>query len=203
MTLIDPQSDKPDRPGTYQIQRMLPRHFKMMELTLAGMTQVAIAEMLGCTRQSVGIVQRSPIFRKELQTRQKDMNTEAVKDVVVKFAEQAQKTLENNADRAAMTQVDLLDAEDDSVRLRASSSILDRALGKPEGQQSSSGPSIKVEIHANVAQLLMTALTESKEINSDAQHQITSEPAADGPSADDSENGQGNVHQTSQFSSGD
>lgn len=203
MNLIDPQSDKPDRPGTHQIQRMLPRHFKMMELTLAGMTQVAIAEMLGCTRQCVGIVQRSPIFRKELQQKQKDMNSEGVKDVVVKFAEQAQKVLEDNSKKAAMCQVDLLDADDDSVRLRASSSILDRALGKPEGQLTASGPNIKVEIHANVAQLLMTALTESKEINSHASNDITSEPTADSSSACSAKNGQGNVHQATELSAGE
>lgn len=188
--------------GTHQIQRLLPRHFKMLELTLAGMSQVAIAEMIGCTRQSVGIVQRSPIFRKELQQRQVDMNTESVKDVVIKFTEQAQLVLDNNSRRAAECQVDLLDADDDSVRLRASASILDRALGKPEGSNSATGPTIKVEIQANVAQLLMTALSESKEIYHDSKAAKVTDGQESDNLSDGPENGQTDVHQAPELSAG-
>lgn len=148
----------------YQVKKLLPRHYRILELRLAGLSNKAIAESVDCTPQTVGIVSRSPLFRAEYQRRLASQTQNRVVEEADAFASLARSTLEQNAERAAQTQVDLLESEDDSVRLRSSGSILDRVLGKPEGTQASDGPSIKVEIQTKDAQLLILALRESKEI---------------------------------------
>lgn len=208
MTLINPEkppkAPKPqkleggDGGGNYHVQRMLPRHFRMLDLKVAGLTNRAIAEMLGCTEQSVGIVSRSPLFKAELNRRLKERNEDAVVAEAESFASKARITLEENAGLAATTQVELLDSEDDSVRLRSAGSILDRVLGKPEGGDASGGAQVNIQINAPDAQLLITALNESKEI----QHGRRQEPAADSSATDTSENGQRDVHQKNLLGSG-
>jgi hypothetical protein len=173
------------------IQRMLPRHFKMLDLKMAGMTDRAIAEMVGCTPQSVGIIARSPLFKAELNRRLKERNSTAVEDEIEAHASKARSVLEGHAERAATVQGELLECDDDSVRLRASGSILDRVLGKPEGSETSGGTQVNVQINAKDAQVLITALKESKEIRNGQD----AESAADCASADPSENGQSSVHQ--------
>lgn len=177
----------------YEIKRMLPRHFKMLELRLAGLSNRAIAEMLGCSAQSVGIVVRSPLFQAEYNRRLDQQNTSAAIEERDAFASKTRSILEQNAEKAANTQVDLMDSEDDSVRLRASGSILDRVLGK-DGP-TASGPQLKIEINAQDAKLLVTALNESKELQHGGYSQENA--AADCSAAGPSEDGQRDVHQTS------
>jgi hypothetical protein len=167
----------------------------MLELKLAGLTDRAIAEMVDCTPQSVSIVSRSPLFKAELNRRLKERNSDGVVEEVEAGIGKARLILEQNSAKAAETQVELLDCEDDSVRLRSAGSILDRALGKPESQQASGGAQVNVQITGKDAQVIVTALHESKEItNGQVRQQV--ESTADGSSADPSENGQGDVHQT-------
>jgi len=187
--------------SSYHIKRLLPRHYKMLELHLAGVSNKAIAETVGCTPQSVSIVIRSPMFKSELQRRMADQTESHIAQEADAFASLARTTLEQASERAAQTQVELLDSEDDSVKLRSSSSILDRVLGKVEGVQASGGPSVKVEIQTKDAQLLILALNESKEITH-AQRHTEEGSVPDGPSAGPSENGQGDVHQDPSSSAG-
>ena len=185
--------------ATAEIQRLLPRHFKIMDLMLAGIKQVSIASMVGVTPQMVGVVVRSPIFKKEFQRKLVLQNGEShnrVQKEMDSFAGKARSIIDCNSEKAAMTQVDLLDAEDDSVRLRASTSILDRALGKIEAATNASSTSVKVEIHTKDAQLLILALTESKEISNAREN----ESAANGQDAYSPEDGERDVYQASQSS---
>lgn len=183
--------------SNYHIQRMLPRHFRMLDLKLAGLTDKAIADLVGCTPQSVSIVARSPLFKAELNRRLKERNELAVVEEFEASASKARSILDQNAEKAANTHVDLMDSEDDSVRYRAAGSILDRALGKPGDNGASDGPQVNIQINAVDARNLITALNESKEI-SDARE----EPAADCSATDPSENGQGDVRQTPERSPG-
>lgn len=182
----------------YEIQRMLPRHFKILQLKLAGLTNKAIAEMVGCSAEMVGIVIRSPIFNAEFQRRLKEQNNGEAQGEIEAFAGKARSILEQNSELAANTQVDLLGCEDDSVRLRASGSILDRVLGKPEGSEASGGPQVNIQINAQDAQLISVALRESKEITDAAE-----ESAADCSAADSSQDGQGSVHQEAELGPGE
>jgi len=150
----------------HQIQQMLPRHFKIVHLHVSGLSNVAIAKVLDCSYQTVGIVLRSPLVRAEIQRLTIAQNNGTIQHDADAFASKARMILEENAEKAAQTQVDLLeDADDDSVKLRASGSILDRALGKVEGRETSGGSSITVNIESADVKLLVTALSESKELD--------------------------------------
>lgn len=177
--------------GGYQIQRMLPRHFQMLKLRLAGLKNCQIANILGCSPETVGIVARSPLFIAEYNRRLKDQNDSAIGEEAQAFASKARIILEENAEKAANTQVDLMDSEDDSIRLRSSGSILDRALGKTDGPGASGGPSVQVIINTKDAQLLILALKES----SNGQDQ---DSAADSTLPEHSVDGEGDVHQASE-----
>ena len=182
----------------YEIQRMLPRHFKILQLRLAGLTNKAIAEMVDCSPEMVGIVIRSPLFQAEYQRQLKNQNNNEIEEEVQSFAGKTRSILEQASEKAANTQIDCLDSEDDSVRLRASGSILDRVLGKAEGSEASGGPQVNIEIQSADAKLLIVALHESKELRNGED----AKSAADAPDAHTPENGQGAVHQAPQLSSG-
>lgn len=174
--------------GPYQIQRLLPRHFKMLEMRLAGCTNVEIAQTLDCTKENVYAVSRSPMFISEFNRRMKDQIDDGIQLDRAAFMGKARSILDTASLRAAETQLDLLESDDDSVRLRASGTILDRALGKPESKTSDSG-ALSVMINAPDAQLLIIALKESN----NAQ---VNDPTANGSSASPTQNKQADVHQT-------
>jgi len=197
---MNPEKPKPN--GSHQIQRMLPRHFKMVDLHVAGLTNRAVAEILGCTPTSVGMILRSPIVKKEVERRiaeERDSPNGTIVQEIEAADNRARRIIEDNAPLAAQTMVDLMDSEDDSVKFRSSGSILDRAIGRPDSQNAGDGLQLKIEISAPDAQLLMIALKESKETPSNGQ---VNESATDGQDADSTPDEQGDVHQTPQCSTG-
>lgn len=170
--------------GKHQLQRLLPRHFRMVELHLAGLKNIAIAETLGCTAQSVGIVLRSPIVQKEIQSKMKDQSHGNISDTTEAYDAKVSGILEKSSVRAAHTLDELMQhSDDDSIKLRASTSILDRAIGKPDSKNAGDGVQLKIEIDAKHATLLMLALTESKESSNAKDRQS----AADRQDADPSQ----------------
>lgn len=149
----------------HQIQTMLPRHFQIVHLKVAGLSNVAIAKVVNCSEPTVGIVLRSPLVRVEMQRLMRDKNNGTIQHDADAFASKARMLLEENVEAAAQTQVDLLESEDDSIKLRSSGSILERVLGKVEGREISGGSSITVNIESADVRLLVTALNESKELD--------------------------------------
>lgn len=155
--------------GVYnQLTRLLPRHFKVLEMRLAGMSVGEVARTLEISNQSVNTIIRSPLFQSEYQRRLKEMNENMLAHQLEEVVIQARKILVGSATKAAQVQEDLLDSEDDSIRLRSSEKILDRVLGPVEGKNgiNGSGRIINVLINAQEAKLLITSLQES--INVDA-----------------------------------
>ena len=200
MPLMSPET--PPNGRKQQIQRMLPRHFKMVDLHVAGLTNRAIAEILGCTPTSVSIVLRSPIVKKEVQIRlyeSRDNPKGTIHQEIEAADDRARNLIVESAPNAAAVLVDLLDADDDSVKLRASGSILDRAIGKPESQNASGEAQLRIEINSKDATLIMIALKESKE-SPDAEVSQSTADGHDAHSSDLSE--QGEVHQTPNLSAG-
>ena len=180
--------------GTYHIQRLLPRHFQILELHLGGLSNVEIASTVGMTKEGISTIIRSPIFQSELQRRLTERNNRSVDSQISEVVSQARKVLEHAATKAAETQEQLLESDDDSVKLRASDSILDRVLGRKEAPGSKSdGPNITVNIASADVKLLLTALTESKEFD----HAEQAEQATNRTSAGATQDGQVNVHQAS------
>lgn len=161
--MAEPTPIDPGLNGTrYEIQRILPRHFQMIDLHLAGLQNTQIAEIVGCTRETVGIILRSPLVVAEVQRRLKERNLSSKDQDVDSLVKQTKAILEQSATRAAKRTTELIESDDDSISLRASSSILDRILGTAKDRLPT-GPAVSVTINATDAKLILTALTESKE----------------------------------------
>ncbi len=170
------------------IKRILPRHFKILDLKVAGFKNTEIAKSLGMSPATVGAISRSPLFNAELQRRLKDRNEDGAAEEQEAFESKARSILTQNAEKASMVQSDLLDSEDDSVRLRASNSILDRVLGRADAKD---GPSVaNINITTEDANLIVLALQESENgsVENGSAHPSSRRQYP-------SENGQSDVHQ--------
>ena len=141
------------------LQRLLPRHYAMMDLALAGISYKDIAAKLGMTKVGVGRVINSNLFQEAMSRRREKLSAQ-IDDQLVSTIEEAKVRLEAAALEAAEKQVMLLDSDDDRVQQSAISSILDRVgIGKQE--LSGAGASVTV---LNVVTLnnLQVALEESR-----------------------------------------
>lgn len=139
----------------YEIERLLPRHYKILELALAGNGPKEIAQAVEMNPVAVGLIMRAPIFQEALaKSRSKAENAQVEEQAV--DSQRARTVLENGSVRAAQVQVDLLESSKETVRLQAADSVLDRVLGKSAPQVQGS-----VVINAETVQLLQLAISES------------------------------------------
>lgn len=142
-----------------ELQRLLPRHYKIMDLVLEGMGPAEIADSLDMSRVGIGLIINSPIFQERVAARRVKIE-QGHDDLVAVSVSRAMDRLQGSADDAAKVHTDLLESENDSIKQRSASEILDRVgLGKQE-QRGNDG--IHVTINAEVAQVLQIALEESK-----------------------------------------
>lgn len=146
-----------------------------------------IAKTLDISPHTVKAVLRSPIAQVEINRMLEDRNTRTFEDDLDAIEGRARSILQQSAESAAETQVKLLDSDDDSIKLRASGSILDRVLGKADAGQAE-GLAPTIHIHTEQANLLMTAIKESQ--NGNGQDAIANFPSTN-PSKDE----QGDVHE--------
>ncbi len=144
----------------YNLQELKQRHYRIVELCLEGITRNDIAHTIGMTPEGVGLIISSPLFQDEL-ARRREIRNKTMDDNHCGDTLRVKEILEENAEAAAQTQVDLLKSEDESIKLRASGSILDRVLGKPQSNDVSSGV-VGLTISADQVQILQIALSESQ-----------------------------------------
>lgn len=143
------------------LEKLLPRHYAILELCLAGMDKKAIAEKLEITPQTVYNVTNSPLFQDELARRKKSV--EAKQDsLLASTPARAKAVLDQNAVRAAERLSQLVQSADEGIAHRSSVAILDKVLGS---DQSKIRP-----ITINVEQLenLQVALLESRNLQKEA-----------------------------------
>ena len=139
-----------------EIARMLPRHFKMLELAIEGYGAKEIAQALDCTPQSVSLVMRSPLFQSEI-ARRRDMREKVQDDVAASTVVEARAKLDSLAVEAVDVQGKLLNSEDDGVALRASDSILKRVLDTHDGVEGA------VNLSVESLQILQLSVRESSD----------------------------------------
>lgn len=176
---------------SYEIQRLLPRHFKILELTAAGYSRREIAAIAECTEANVTNVQKSPIAQAEIaRMRSEGKFTEQLTEDRDAFLGKARSILEQAAEKAASKLDKLIDSDDESVAIRASDSILDRALGK---KVSDKAGGMSVNITVEDAQNIVLTLQECSNANRIFRPNENANPSSTDPSL----NEQGNVHQTS------
>lgn len=177
----------------HQLQRLLPRHHKILELALAGHNNAVIADTLDMTTRAISIILQSPLAQSELKRRRE--NTEEVD--ILRLDRDAhlgkvRSFMEQEAETAAETIVGLMASSDENLQLRSAKEILDRVFGKPDGGKTNGA--VNISITGDQAQLLILALKESP--NGEARIQ----PANGGDSleADEGHGAQeGGLHQAS------
>lgn len=142
-----------------ELARLLPRHFKIMDLCLEGLSNRAIASELEMSPQAISLITKSPIFQSEISRRQ-SLREVKIDQNAISEIQQARHTLLDSADRAAQRQVSLLDSDDERVVLQSANAILDRVFEKDKA-------SPQIIIEADKVELLSVALRESQEIRKD------------------------------------
>jgi len=140
------------------IQRLLPRHFKIIELALAGHNNKTIAEVVGMSPSGVATVLNSPLVQSEL-ARERERNRESEVMHLDREATlgKARSILEQATEKAAKVHEILLESPDPTIQLRAADKILDRVFGKDKDERRSA----VINISAEQVQLLTLALKES------------------------------------------
>ena len=128
----------------YEIHRLLPRHFKVMDLLLLGEKQKDIARQLDLTPQAVCAIVHSPIFQEYLPKRRVEI-AEKCHEEGSEDPRNPTMALHKVGMKAAEVQGELLDSEDERVRQRAAISILDR-LGIRAGTVQQREMIIRVEL---------------------------------------------------------
>jgi len=107
---------------SYEIKKLLPRHYKIMDLLLLlGKKQKEIAEELSLTEQTVSSVVNSRVFKEHLPGRMAEFLEKPGEDGV-----SAGELLHSRLADAAKRLCEMLDSDDDRVALRAAQDILDR-----------------------------------------------------------------------------
>ena len=141
----------------HELQRMLPRHYAIVNLALAGMSRKGIAEKIGLTPEAVGIILRAPIVQGELSRRRERINRQ-IDDNIAMGVIEAKRLIDEASVKAAEKQVELLDAESPRIRHSGAKDILDRTIGKRF--ESDSSPTLVID--AERLNLLQIALNESQ-----------------------------------------
>jgi len=116
-----------------EIQKMLPRHFKLLELFLEGNDRKTVAQAVGMTPEGVGLIYNSPIFQHEFALRRKQRN-EKQDAVGVEFLRKARSKIEELTEDAVGVHEEIMrgeDGVDPRTRQMSAEAILDRAFGKP------------------------------------------------------------------------
>jgi len=165
------------------IERLLPRHFKILAMCLAGHKDSAIAAALGMGQPAISLIRNSPIFQTELARRRKTTDESFIEEDRNAFLgktrsvmEQAQGIVEDGSPKAAKTLVGLLDSKSEGVKLQTATKILDRVFGAADKKTESN---VSITISSESAQLIQVAIKESdhasRQINGFAAHSTATE----------------------------
>ena len=121
----------------YEAKRLLPRHFKIVDLYLAGLNIKQISQELGMSSAGVSNIVNSPKVQDEVARRREGQNKD-LSQMNVSTIENAKHLLNEKAIQAAQVHVDILEDETASHSQKQSSAnaILDRCFndGKDNNQ---------------------------------------------------------------------
>ncbi len=158
------------------IQRIIPRHFQIIDLAVAGHDNTTIAKTVGTSIGQVNLILRSPVAQAEIARRRKE-STEA--DILgldrSAVVGKARSILDQASQAAAATLENELLAEKPEVRIKAANSILDRALGKGLDDRRASVSNITAE----QVTLINLALKESEYVPRHPTHHASAHAPVD------------------------
>lgn len=138
-----------------ELQRLMPRHFKIVDLILGGLSHTEVAQEVGMSATGVQHIAQSLVFQTELSRRRE--NQEKALDVQhVSTIRKATETFEAAAEEAADKVVSLMQgAEDERVQFTASREVLDRAGMSAKGSE----PAVTLDVKS--LELISIAISES------------------------------------------
>jgi hypothetical protein len=108
-----------------QIQTLMPRHYKILDLAILGLNPVDIAKELKMTSGQVRIIMKAPCFQHQFGLR-RSMHEEKVSEEAVVNLDQTRETLTRSATLAAEALVGGLSSGDERIKIKSAESILDR-----------------------------------------------------------------------------
>ncbi len=184
-------------PTSNHIQRLLPRHFNVIEMAAAGHDVVTIAKTLDMSTHTISGILRSPLAQAELARRRKELRETEVlgmdRDATLG---KARSILEQASERAATVSTELLECPNPTIALKAANSILDRVFGKGSDDRRSMVVNITAEhvdllnlaLKESHATLLPTNGSDSRDPQERQEHEVDGpeqlQPSDDGPSTD-------------------
>ena len=112
---------------------MTPRHYKILDLCIAGVPNPRIAEQLSMSRSMVGIITSSPAFQHQLAIRRAKYE-EVQNEHQASEVDEVKNQLKKNALAAADKLIGGLDSVDEKISQKAATEILDRT-GYPKEQK--------------------------------------------------------------------
>ena len=141
------------------INRLLPRHFKILDLALQGLSRTQIADEMEMSPVGIGLILNSPKFQDELARRRTEIDKKSDEGLATNLAN-AKEILSNAAEDAAQVHVDLLNSEDDRVKQFSANQVLDR-VGLARAEKGGGGDFNVAVINAESLQVLQVALKEA------------------------------------------
>jgi len=147
-----------------EIQSMNPRHYKILDLCLAGINNKDIATRLDMVPSQISIITNSPSFQHELAIRRSSIS-EQVDNTIANETKDAMHLLKENTLRAAQTLVNQLSSEQEKIAQASAMDILDRAGFPKVTKSSNTNLNAVVCIDLETAELLRDSLMMSNSNN--------------------------------------
>lgn len=140
----------------YELQRLLPRHHKILEMCIDGFGAKEIAEVVGMTPQAISLITNAPLFQDALAKR-REVVVKKIDQIRVSTVQTARERLESAAEDAANVHITALDDEDVRVQQASATAILNKVFDKADLKASGN-----VVLSADTINVLAVAIEESK-----------------------------------------
>lgn len=144
-------------------KRMMPAHWKIMDLELGGLTRGEIAGVMNRSPEGVGLVMSGQVYQDEIARRRESL-TQKKDSGLVNHLQLTRETLEQaSLDAAELLQEQIGDGSlKPEIRQSAADKVLNAAFGRGKGEDDSQGKVTIVTIEQ--LQVLNLARTESGEM---------------------------------------
>lgn len=145
--------------GSYSVvQRLLPRHHRIIDLHLQGLSAKDIAQETGLKKRQVLNIINSPVFQSQLSLRRSKIEDQ-VEETILKAQDDVLETLKKNTLSAVNRLVEISGSDNEAVARQAANDILDRG-GYPKTSRQENDVSQTLILEDKQAQVIAEALKE-------------------------------------------
>lgn len=148
---------------SYDLKTLNPRHFKIIELCLRGITNKQIANDLSMTPNAVSIITSSPNFQREYAIQKTILDEKKIDNIAVesstavKNADTVKAKLVEATHAAVEKLTTLVNSEDETLAMKASLEVLDRG-GHPKSTKVENVETFHISLSDEAADRLAKAL---------------------------------------------